>query len=80
MTKQSKKQICENKATVAYYSGLGGLEIKQIEYGIEDHIFLVAGAWHGKRTYHRLKIYYGAKNCYVRLFGQRCPLSEFIRS
>ena len=34
MTKQTKKQICESKATVAYYSGLGGLETKYIEYGI----------------------------------------------
>ena len=31
MTKQTKKQICESKATVAYYSGLGGLEIRHIE-------------------------------------------------
>ncbi len=80
MTKQTKKQICENKATVAYYSGLGGLEIRHIEYGMDDYIYLVSGAWHGKRAYHRLKIRYGAKSCYVCLYGQRCPLSEFIRS
>ena len=66
MTKQTKKQICESKATVAYYSGLGGLETKYIEYGIDDYMYL--------------KIHYEAKNCYVRLYGQRCPLSEFIRS
>ena len=38
MTKQTKKQICESKATVAYYSGLGGLETKYIEYGIDDYM------------------------------------------
>ena len=80
MTKQTKKQICENKATVAYYSGLGGLEAKHIEYGIDDYMYLVSGVWHGKRAYHRLKIHYGAKSGYVRLYGQRCLLSEFIRS
>lgn len=80
MTKQTKKQICESKVTVAYYSGLGGLETKYIEYGIDDYMYLVSGAWHGKRAYHRLKIHYGAKSCYVHLYGQRCPLSEFIRS
>ena len=80
MTKQTKKQICESKATFAYYSGLGGLEAKHIQYGIDDYMYLVSGAWHGKRAHHRLKIHYGAKSCYVRLYGQRCPLSEFIRS
>ena len=80
MTNQTKKQICENKATFAYYIGLGGLEAKHIEYGIDDYMYLVSGVWHGKRAYHRLKIHYGAKTCYVRLYGQRCPLSEFIRS
>lgn len=72
----TKKQICESKATVAYYSGLGGLEAKHIEYGINDYMYLVSGVWHGKRAYHRLKIHYGAKTCYVRLYGQRCSLSE----
>ena len=80
MTKQTKKQICESKVTVAYYSGLGGLETKYIEYGINDYMYLVSGVWHGKRAHHRLKIHYGAKSCYIRLHGQRCPLSEFIRS
>ena len=42
MTKQTKKQICENSATIAYYSGSGGLEAKHIEYGINDYIYLVA--------------------------------------
>lgn len=80
MTKQTKKQICENSATIAYYSGSGGLEAKHIEYGINDYIYLVAGTWYGQRSYHRLKIHYGAKTCYVRLFGRRCLLSEFLRS
>ena len=62
MTKQTKKQICEGKATFAYYSGLGGLETKYIEYGIDDYMYLVSGVWHGKRSYHRLKIHYGAKS------------------
>ena len=80
MTKQMKKIICENKATIAYYSGLGGLEAKYIEYGMVDYIYLVSGVWFGKRSYHRLKIHYGAKTCYIRLYGHKCPLSEFIRS
>ena len=76
----TKKEYCENCPTVAYYSGLGGLEVKFIEYGTDDYIYLVAGAWYGKKSYHRLKICYGSKSAYVRLFGQLCPLSEFIRT
>ena len=76
----TKKDYCTNLPTIAYYSGLGGLEVKHIEYGIDDHVYLVAGAWNGKKSYHRLKIHYGAKSVYICLFGRRCPLSEFIRT
>ena len=76
----TKKEYCENLPTVAYYSGMGGLEVKFIEYGTDDHVYLVAGAWNGKKSYHRLKIIYSGKSAYIRLFGQRCPLSEFIRT
>ena len=76
MSKHAVKRTCENRTTIAYYSGLGGLEIKHIEFGIEDYIYLVAGAWSGKRTYHRLKLHYGTKNCYVRFRGCRYKLSE----
>lgn len=76
----TKKEYCTDRPTIAYYSGFGGLEVKHIEYGIDDHVYLVAGAWNGKKSYHRLKICYGTKSVYVRLFGQRYPLSEFIRA
>ena len=55
----TKKEICQNNATIAYYSGFGGLEEKHIEYGIDDYLYIVAGAWNGSRTYHKLKIYMG---------------------
>lgn len=76
----TKKEHCENRSTVAYYSGFGGLEVKHIEYGIDDHVYVVAGAWNGKKSYHRLKIHYGAKSVYICLFGRHCPLSDFIRA
>ena len=76
----TKKDYCTDRPTIAYYSGLGGLEVKHLEYGIDDHVYLIAGAWNGKKSYHRLKIIYGAKSVYIRLYGHRCPLSEFIRA
>lgn len=30
----NKRQYCESRESIAYYSGLNGLEIKGIEYGI----------------------------------------------
>ena len=75
----TKKEICQNNAAIAYYSGFGGLEVKHIEYGIEDYLYIVAGAWNGNRTYHKLKVHYG-KCDYILFHGHRCRLDEFIRS
>ena len=73
----TKKEICQNNATIAYYSGFGGLEVKHIEYGINDYLYIVAGAWNGNRTYHKLKVHYG-KCDYILFHGHRCRLDEFI--
>lgn len=75
-----KKQDILQKKSIAYYSGLDGVEVKGIEYGIEDHVLCVSGAWYGKKQPHRLKVYYaGDERAYIRLYGYRLPLDEFIR-
>lgn len=33
----NKREYCESRESVAYYSGLNGLEIKGIEYGIKEY-------------------------------------------
>lgn len=76
----TKKEICENNNSFAYYSGFGGLELKHIEYGIEDYIYCVSGAWCSKKSYHRLKVNYGINgDSYLRLHGYKIPLSECLR-
>ena len=40
-----KRAYCESHESIAYYSGLNGLEIKGFEYGIEDYVYCVSGAW-----------------------------------
>lgn len=76
----SKKQVCENNKSFAYYSGLNGLELKHIEYGIDDYIYCVSGAWGGKKAYHKLKIYYDNKGgSYIKLYGYKIPLDECIK-
>ena len=34
----NKREYCESRESIAYYSGLNGLEIKGIEYGIDGGI------------------------------------------
>lgn len=75
----TKKEICEQWKTFAYYSGLGGLEAKYISCGINDYLYVVAGAWNGKPTYHKLRIYNDTKGGYIRLHGYKCCFSDFIR-
>ena len=39
-----KKSKIVNMETIAYYSGFSGLEVKYIEYGIDDYLYCVSGA------------------------------------
>lgn len=80
MTKQEKKAILD-AACVAYYSGWNGIEIKTIEYGINDYIVYVSGCFCGKREVHKSRVYYGMKEntAYFKYNGKRIPLNECIR-
>ena len=75
----SKKEVCLTHKSFAYYSGFGGLELKKIEYGINDYIYCVSGAWTSKKAYHKLKVYYNDNGDYMKLHGYKIPLSECIR-
>lgn len=78
----SKKQYCQSKPAIAYYSGFSGLEIHGIEYGVNDYIYCVSGAWGARsgRKYHRLKIQYDANGrAFFRLHGYKCMLNDCIR-
>jgi hypothetical protein len=77
----SKKEICAGKS-IAYYSGFNGLEIKHIEYGINDYLYCVSGCWTAKKNWvnHRLKIYHDNRGgAFVKLHGYKIPLDECIR-
>ena len=75
----NKKEVCLNNDSFAYYSGFGGLELKKIEYGINEYIYCVSGAWTGKKGYHKLKVYYDDNGDYIKLHGYKIPLSDCIR-
>ena len=78
----TKKEVCMNNKSIAYYSGFNGLEIKKIEYDIEDYVYCVSGAWGSPKNYgyHKLKVYYGKNGeDYIKLHGYKIPLNECIR-
>lgn len=76
----TKKEVCKENESFAYYSGFGGLELKHIEYGIDDYIYCVSGAWTSKKSYHKLKVHYGNNgDSFIKLHGYKVPLNECIR-
>lgn len=78
----TKKEYCENKKSIAYYSGLNGLEIKGIEYGINDFIYCISNyCYSGKKAkrYHKCKIYYTNNNAYFFVDRYKILLSECLR-
>lgn len=76
----NKKQVCLNNPARAYYSACGGIELNKIEYGINDYLYITAGAWSGKKSYHKLKINYTATgNAFIKYHGYKMLLNEFIK-
>lgn len=76
----NKREYCESRESVAYYSGLNGLEIKGIEYGINDYVYCVSGAWGGSKAFHRCKIYYPITgSAFFRVHGYKIPFDECIK-
>lgn len=78
MNKTERVHI-DDMPTVGYWSCLGGVEVKEIQYGIEDYIVYISNAWNGSRSYHRVKINYDGKRFYITLHGQRLYLDECLR-
>lgn len=76
----NKREYCMKNPAIAYYSGLNGLEIHGIEYGVDDYIYCVSGAWGGRKAFHRVKVQYSWKgSAFFRVYGHRVSLDECIR-
>lgn len=76
-----KKSSIISMETIAYYSGFNGLEIKYIEYDIDDYLYCVSGACSpvSKQKPHKLKIYYNERGAFIQLYGYKIPLDECMR-
>lgn len=76
----NKREYCESRESIAYYSGLNGLEIKGIEYGINDYVYCVSGVLGGGKAFHRRKVQYTREGeAFFRVYGYKIPLEECIR-
>ena len=76
MTK-SEKQNYLNKKTIggwAVWGVWGGVEVKDIEYGINDYAIIVVN----ETSVHRVKIYYG-KRPNIRIYGRRLYFDKCLR-
>lgn len=73
----TKKEICaHNPTTGVYCDGLVGLEIKYIEYGIDDYVYYIAR--YGKESYHKSKVHYSDRP-YFNFYGRRIHFDEIMR-
>lgn len=77
--KKEEKQKFLAMPSIAYYSGFGGIEIKNIVYGIEDYAVYVAGAWINNKTVHKSKIYFYGDDIFFKYHGTKISLNECIR-
>lgn len=64
--------------TIGVNDNFNGVEIKQIEYGIEDYIICVSNSMCTRPRTHRVKLYYGDRP-YFNLRGVRIYLDECVR-
>lgn len=64
--------------STAYFSGFNGLEIKDIEYGVDDYVIYITGAWNGKPKAHKSKVYFTDRPYFI-CKGIRVHIDECIR-
>ena len=73
------KEMVMEKETVGYISACGGIEIKEIVYGVDDHVVFIAHAWGANKSAHKRKIYYNSNGAYFIYNGLRFNFNEILR-
>lgn len=81
MTKQEMEQYRDKKPIAVYpMSNWGGIEILDIEYGIDDYVICRYNFGEPEDRLHRVKINYGARTTSIYIDGMRVRLNEFMRT
>ena len=80
MTKQEMDSYESKKPCAVYPLGnWGGVEILDIEHGIEDYVICRYNFGEPEKKLHRVKIRYGVNTTYFRLDGYRIRMDECMR-
>ena len=75
----SLKKQYENVKTFAVCDKFGGIELKDILYGIEDYVIFAAGTMGSVASYHKAKVYYGGSGGFFKYRGRRIRLDECLK-
>lgn len=78
MTKAEKQKYLEMKS-VGYAASLTGLEVKAVEYGIEDMIIFTFPTVKGGLSVHSAKIKYDKERPYFRFEDYQVYVDEIMR-
>lgn len=78
MKKEDKKRFLAMESK-GYYSGFGGLEVKNIMYGVNDTVVFIVGAWTGSPEVHTARINYNTERAFFTFKGIRVHFDEVIR-
>lgn len=79
MTRAEKEEAMK-KLTIGIWTDLGGIEVKDIQYGIDDYLVCVTGATTSKPKVQRLKVYSTATGrAYVITYNRKLYLDECLR-
>lgn len=77
---RTEKQHYLDAPCIGYWSEYGGIELKEITYGINDYAVVVANAWSGNRNVHRVAIHYKEDDAYIIVGHRRYHFNECIRT
>jgi len=79
MNKQQKIEYM-NMDTIGTCWDAGGIEVKEIEHGINDYVIFVACVMGSNPTVHRIKIQYNSVNAYFKFNGWHISFNNIIRN
>lgn len=76
----TRLQMFNEMPTIGYWSALGGVELKGIEHGVEDYALVIANAWGGKKSAHRVRVHYEYRVPHIVVKDTRLYFDDCIRA
>lgn len=79
MTRQEKLSALA-KPTIAYWTDLGGVEVKEIVHDLDDYLVCVTNSQSNNPNVHRVRVNGEGKLVYVRIHDTRLYLCDCMRA